>query len=126
MRIGELAERAGVTVKTVRYYESMGLVTPRRRPNGYRDYDEAELRHVTEIHQLSLLGLKVEQARPFLDCIVAGNRQGDDCPDSLAAYRGAIDDLNGRIDELSARRDALVALLEGASGRDAPRCAFSD
>jgi DNA-binding transcriptional MerR regulator len=124
MRIGELAEKANVTVKTVRYYESLGLVTPRRLANGYRDYDEAELRSVTEIHELSELGLRVEQARPFLDCLVAGNRQGDDCPASLDAYRGAIDDLSGRIDELTARRDALRALLETASARSQGLCEF--
>lgn len=39
MRIGELAGLAGVSTKTVRYYEQLGLLpTPDRRPSGYRDY----------------------------------------------------------------------------------------
>jgi DNA-binding transcriptional MerR regulator len=37
MRIGELARQAGVTAKAVRYYESLGLIAPRRLANGYRD-----------------------------------------------------------------------------------------
>jgi predicted site-specific integrase-resolvase len=39
MRIGELAERVGVTTKAIRYYERLGLLAPRRLANGYRSYD---------------------------------------------------------------------------------------
>jgi MerR family regulatory protein len=43
MLIGELAERAGTSTRTLRYYEQHGLVRARRSANGYRVYDEAEL-----------------------------------------------------------------------------------
>ena len=52
MLIGELAERAGTSTRTLRYYEPHGLVRPRRSANGYRLYDEAELRVVQEIRAL--------------------------------------------------------------------------
>ena len=44
MRIGELAERAGVSTRALRYYEEQGLISARRAHNGYRDYDEDDLR----------------------------------------------------------------------------------
>jgi DNA-binding transcriptional MerR regulator len=47
MLIGELAERAGTSARTLRDYEAHGLVRAERNPNGYRRYDEAELRVVS-------------------------------------------------------------------------------
>ena len=52
MRIGELAERAGTSTRTLRYYEAHGLVQAQRAGNGYRVYHEAELRVVREIRAL--------------------------------------------------------------------------
>ncbi len=57
MRIGELAERAGVSTKAVRYYEELTLLGPERRANGYREYTEHDLRVVTEIRELAVQGI---------------------------------------------------------------------
>lgn len=115
MRIGELARRAGVTTKAVRYYESLGLLTPARSANGYRDYDEHDVRLAQEIRALSSLGLALERTRPFLDCLAVGHQHADDCPASLAEYREAIDELTQRITGLTARRRALIAHLQQAA-----------
>lgn len=125
MRIGELAREAGVTTKTLRYYESVGLLAAARLANGYRDYDHSAVVLVREIRGLSALGIRVEQSRPFLDCLTTGHAQGDDCPDALVAYRAAIDEFDGRIAEMTTRRDALLRLLESASARPKARCQFS-
>jgi len=122
MRIGELAGRAGVTTKAVRYYESVGLVTARRLGNGYRDYTETDVRLVREIRELAAVGIPVERARPFLDCLVAGHGKGDDCPDAVTAYRTAIHQLDERMADLSARRAALSDLLASATARTEPAC----
>jgi peroxiredoxin/DNA-binding transcriptional MerR regulator len=117
MKIGELARRAGVTTKAVRYYESLGLVTAGRLANGYRDYNEHDVRLVCEIRTLSQLGIAVEDTRPFLECLTAGRAHADDCPASLAGYRRAIDELTRRIDGLAARRTVLMAQLHQATYR---------
>src|SRR5215472_7389100 len=116
MRVGELARRAGVTVRALRYYEVLGLVVPSRLANGYRDYDEGSVRQVEEIRALTRLGLSVEDTRPFVECLASGHSTGDDCPASLAAYQRAIDQLSARITALTRRRDALAAHLEAAAG----------
>ncbi|MEV7418318.1 MerR family transcriptional regulator [Streptomyces sp. NPDC089919] len=118
MKIGELARRAGATVKAVRYYEGMGLLRPDRLPNGYRDYGEQAVRVVREIRALGAMGIPVEGTRPFLDCLAAGGEHADDCPASLAGYREAIDDLSARIEALTERRAVLVAHLERAAYRN--------
>lgn len=121
MRIGELASQAGVTTKTVRYYESVGLLDAQRLSNGYRDYDDRDVRIVREVRALTTLGIPVEQSRPFLECLVAGHDHADDCPDSLATYRAAIEEFDERIADLTARRAAIAALLADASTRE-PLC----
>jgi DNA-binding transcriptional MerR regulator len=80
--IGELAEQAATSPRTLRYYESRGLVRPRRSANGYRFYDETELRVVTEIRALLAPGFDLGDIRPFVACMRAGNSSGNVCPDS--------------------------------------------
>jgi DNA-binding transcriptional MerR regulator len=71
MRISEVAARAGVSTKTVRHYESQGVLSSSRLPNGYRDYDENAVRVVSEVHVLGVLGIRLGETRPFLDCLSA-------------------------------------------------------
>jgi peroxiredoxin/DNA-binding transcriptional MerR regulator len=118
MRIGEIARLAGVTTKTVRYYESLGLIVPARLANGYRDYSEHDLRCVREARTLNGLGIAVHQTRPFLECLATGQEHPDDCPAALAGYRHAIDDLTRRIEALTARRAVLIRHLEEAAYRN--------
>lgn len=118
MNIGEAARRAGVTVKTLRYYESLGLVRAVRRANGYRNYSEEEVRRAAEIRSLGRLGIRADRTRPFLDCLASGRPNADDCPASLAGYREAIAELTDRIEALTARRTALVRRLRDAASRN--------
>lgn len=120
MRAGEVAQRAGVTIRALRYYERVGLVVPTRSPNGYRNYDPVAVRQAREIRELTTLGLSVEETRPFVECLASGHGSADECPASLAAYRHAIDQLAERISQLTRRRDALAAHLARAAGRPIP------
>ena len=66
MRIGELATRAQVSIKAVRYYEQLRLVQPERSSNGYREYSDRDLRVVSEIRALSGSGSVPVVRRPLL------------------------------------------------------------
>ncbi len=115
MRIGELAELAGVTVKAIRYYERIGLLTPARHRNGYRNYTEADLRVVRELRELQRMGVPSSQAAPFIAYLTAdGAECGPAGAQSLAAYREAIASLDAEIAALSERRAALAERLEAA------------
>jgi DNA-binding transcriptional MerR regulator len=62
MRIGELAEQAGVTPRTIRYYEVLGLLGPSEREGqGFRYYTETELTRLKKIDVLKQLGLTLEE-----------------------------------------------------------------
>jgi DNA-binding transcriptional MerR regulator len=68
MRIGELAEKAGVTPRTIRYYENLGLLSPSEREGkGFRYYSEAELARLRKIDALQALGLSLEEIGSIID-----------------------------------------------------------
>lgn len=72
MRIGELAERAGVTPRTIRYYEKLGLLGPSERAGtGFRYYGEAELARLEKIDSLKQLGLSLEEIQGVIDLYFA-------------------------------------------------------
>lgn len=124
MRIGELARRAGVSIKAVRYYEQLGLITPQRRQNGYRDYDERHLRAVVEVRELTESGITPGKAGPFIECLETGHEHSDECPASLATLRHSITELDRIIASLAARRDQLARKLETGAARSLTERAF--
>jgi len=114
MRIGELARRAGASARSIRYYEQQGLLLARRRDNGYRDYDEADLRLVREIRSLLVNGFDLEEIRPFIDCLHAGIQARRACPGGIDVYRRKLEELDSRIlrapePARSRRRGAVAA-----------------
>ncbi|MDQ0789294.1 MerR family transcriptional regulator [Streptomyces sp. B3I8] len=114
MRIGELAARAGTTTRTLRYYESRGLLPARRGDNGYRTYDEADLTLLRQIRTLQDFGFGLEETRPFVECLRAGHSSGDACPASLAVYRRKLAELDALIGELGTVRRKVARQLERA------------
>jgi DNA-binding transcriptional MerR regulator len=107
MLIGELAERAGTSTRALRYYESHGLVRPQRSTNGYRVYDAAELQVVQEIRGLLAAGFTLDDIRPFVDCLRAGNTSGNICPDSVLVLRRKLAEVDACIDRLDTVRQEL-------------------
>ncbi|MER5811077.1 MerR family transcriptional regulator [Streptomyces sp. NPDC002033] len=114
MRIGELAKRAGTSTRTLRYYESRGLLAARRTGNGYRDYDEDDLRLLRQIRTLRDFGFDLEETRPFVDCLRAGHPAGDSCPASLAVYRSKLEELDELIGQLAGVREQVARQLAAA------------
>ena len=123
MKIGELAERAGTSTRTLRYYEAHGLLHAGRSSNGYRVYDEAELRVVTEIRSLLAVGFDLDDIRPFVACLRAGNPTGDVCPDSVAVLRRKLAEVDTLIDRLTTVRGQLsVQLAHALADREDSCC----
>lgn len=124
MRIGELAARAGVSTRTLRYYEQQGLLPVRRAANGYRQYEESDLRLVREIRSLVAAGFTLDDTRPFVDCLRAGHPDGAACPESVAVYRRKLAEIDAEIRTLIRRRADVAGQLARATEPGAcPGCA---
>ncbi|HZD73426.1 MAG TPA: MerR family transcriptional regulator [Actinomycetota bacterium] len=120
MRIGELARRAGASARSIRYYEQQGLLAARRQDNGYREYDEADVRLVREIRSLLVNGFDLDEIRPFVDCLHAGI-QARGCPGGIAVYQRKLEELDARIRELQDLRDRVAGELWLLTAGDAPK-----
>lgn len=106
MRIGELADLAGVTVRAVRHYHRKGVLPePARRSNGYREYDVEHLVTLLRLGHLTRSGLSLAQA-------------GEVIVDTGAAAEDVLDEvdeaLRRRIAALTAQRDRLAEARSGA------------
>ncbi|MBB5850007.1 MerR family transcriptional regulator [Amycolatopsis umgeniensis] len=112
MRIGELARRTGVSERALRYYEEQGLLTPERRPSGYRVYGDADVAAVRRIRILLEAGLNTAQILEILPCIV--DEDGwltPDCPelvDELRRQRERIDAAIGELETTRANLDTII------------------
>jgi DNA-binding transcriptional MerR regulator len=122
MLIGELAARAGTSTRTLRYYEQHGLVRASRDARGYRCYDDTELRVVREIRSLLDSGFALDDIRPFVACLRAGNEAGHVCPDAVAVLRRKLAEVDGVIDQLATVRARLHHQLAEAIEERTIRC----
>ncbi|HET6706798.1 MerR family transcriptional regulator [Amycolatopsis sp.] len=120
MRIGELAQRTGVTTRALRFYEDQGLLTARRSANGYREYGEDDLQLVKEILTLQTVGLTLEETRPFVECLRSGHETGDACASSIEVYRRKLEEADALLARLGGIRGELAAKLAAALARQAP------
>ncbi|WP_027342004.1 MerR family transcriptional regulator [Hamadaea tsunoensis] len=112
MRISELAELARTSPRTLRYYEQQGLLSTRRTANGYREYDDVDLRLVREIRSLLDIGFSLEDTRPFVECLRAGHETGAECPASTEVLVRKLADLDTCIDRLHEVRERVRQELE--------------
>lgn len=120
MKIGELAERTGVPTKTIRYWESGGLVPePGRTSSGYRDYADAVVDRLDFIRQCQTAGLTLAQIRQILDVSDDGDPP---CEHVATAVTARLAEVDARITELEATRSHLRRLAERARRQDPSEC----
>ena len=109
LRIGEVARRTGLPVKTIRYYCDEGLLQPRARSeSGYRLFDEENLAELTIIRSLRAMDVSIPELARILEVRRAGVCNCSVLKDSIAAK---MESINLRIDELAAMKDELARLL---------------
>jgi DNA-binding transcriptional MerR regulator len=109
IRIGELAQRAGTSPDTLRYYERVGLLPhPPRTPAGYRLYDSSVAERVAFIKKAQALGLTLEEIRDVLRIAAQGTAP---CEHVRAALQRRLEDVDTRIRELESLRATLRRAL---------------
>lgn len=102
MQIGELSDRAGVSHRTIHYYERLGLVKPAEREGaGYRYYDDTAAKRLEKIAALKRLGLSLDEIAAVIDLYfedASGIRGKERVLEILQAQ---LDKTNAQLDELS-------------------------
>jgi len=141
LRIGELAKRAGVTTRTLRYWEEFGLVKPTDHLcSGERRYLPAELERVAHIRELQeLLGLTLAEIRIVLESEDAIDRARSAriagasrarrlalIDDAIEAHMRLIERMDDRLDRIAAFRDEWVDRGERMRARAAELRAEND
>jgi DNA-binding transcriptional MerR regulator len=116
MRIGDLAVRADVSVRALRYYEEQGLLTATRSPSGQRRFADAAVDRVRLIQQLYAAGLTSRTILELLPCVDAKVSTAES-EARLAAERDRIDQ---QIQGLLATRDRLDAVIASTSPAGQP------
>jgi Cu(I)-responsive transcriptional regulator len=120
MHIGEAAARSGVAAKTIRYYESVGLLAKANRtPSGYRDYSDADVETLRFVSRARSLGFSVHQVGELLDLYRDRKRSSADVK-AIALAR--IADLDLKVAQMQAMRATLSELAGCCAGDDRPDC----
>lgn len=117
MKIGELAQRAGVGVDTVRYYEREGLLPKAPRlASGYRVYDQNDVRRLRFVRRAKALGFTLPEIRELL---ALSSHRDDDMAAMKAAAIDKLTDVHAKLAELNRIREGLEALVASCPGHGA-------
>lgn len=108
MNIGQASNHSGLSPKTIRYYESVGIVVPKRQSdNHYRVYSAVDVRHLRFLHQARQAGFSLSESRELLELY----RDTGRCdPDSRALLMGRIEWLDAQRQSLTDMRDLLLGI----------------
>ena len=120
MNIGEAARASGVSAKTIRYYETAGLIaTASRSAGGYRVYTQADVSTLRFIKRARELGFSIERIRRLLDLWQDKSRASRD------VKRLALDhiaEIRAKVAAMTSMRDAVQELADACDGDERPEC----
>jgi MerR family copper efflux transcriptional regulator len=120
MRIGELADAAGVNTKTVRYYESIDLMPePDRTPAGYRNYSPDAFERLRFIRDSQSTGLTLAEIQSILELKDTGART---CHHTRSLLTEHLADIDKQIHQLQTARQQLLDLADRATKLDPTGC----
>lgn len=119
MNIKQAALESGVPIKTIRYYDDIGLINPARDRNGYRHFCESDLHKLNFVAQARSLGFTIDDCRTLLALYE------DDARESADVKRIAnqhLEQIQAKIAKLNTMSDTLSHLINECAGDDRPDC----
>ncbi|WP_029211495.1 MerR family transcriptional regulator [Arsenicicoccus bolidensis] len=110
LHIGDVADLTGLSLRSIRHYEDLGLVTPRGRTNGgFRIYGAEAVERLRLVMDLKIIGLPLERIRPIVDaCLALENGEGTD--DDVATVAECRSDVTTALAEIEQRLSAAKHL----------------
>lgn len=120
LSIGDAATLTGVPAKTIRYYESTGLIPPAERAsNGYRIYGERAVHLLRFVKRARDLGFSVEKVGQLLELWANENRASSEVKRLAVAH---LEEIDSKIASLEELRTTMQTLIECCHGDDRPDC----
>ncbi len=124
MNISQAAKASGLSAKTIRYYESIGLISePARSENGYRSYSNGLLGELRFVHRAREVGFSVQECRELVDLYRDQRRRSAHVRDLVLEK---CDDIEQRIGQLRTMQQVLLGLAQRCNGDEGPECAILD
>ncbi|WP_246130972.1 MerR family transcriptional regulator [Cellulomonas aerilata] len=114
MHIGVVAERTGMSLRTLRHYDEVGLLTPSARTEGgFRLYTTADVERLLLIRRMKPLGFTLEEMADLLDAadVLQTDRDHDQARDRLAAYLRSAEERRDKLARTLDMADEFIALL---------------
>lgn len=119
LKTGQVANRAGVNVQTLRYYERRGLLKePERQASGYRGYPPDAVQLIRFIKRAQQLGFTLTEIEELLRL---RSDDGRHCSEVQLAAETKVRDIEGKIKQLRSIKRALGVLIASCSLEGAPR-----
>ncbi len=119
MNVGDAARRAGLPPKTIRYYEEIGLIAPRRAANGYRDYTGDDVHRLAFLKRARNLGFSIDDCRQLMALYQDRSRASADVRRIASDHVLAIEE---KVRELQSMRATLHKLIHACHGDERPDC----
>jgi DNA-binding transcriptional MerR regulator len=120
MRIGQVANQAGVSVDTVRFYERVGVLPPPARTESrYRDYQPETIERIQLTRELQAIGFTLSDA---VDALAAHDAGSATCESERWRLQAVLDRVDAKLAELNALRSRIVQAQEACAHGD---CMFT-
>ena len=112
MNIGEVSRVSGLPIKTIRYYEDMGLVTPLRQANGYRVFDEISVEKLRFLRRARKLGFSIKDCSKLVE-LYEEPQAGDELAAQITKQH--LSEVKQKIQQLKSVQTALSQFLRASS-----------
>lgn len=120
INISDVAEKTGLTAKTIRFYEAKGVITPAPRGiNGYRYYNQKHISELLLIKRARMIGFSLDECRELLALSTNTHRQSRDV--KVKAQQKLIE-IDNKINELKQMKKTLEALTQQCPGDNSALC----
>ncbi len=123
MTIGQLSQRTGANIETIRYYERIGLLPVALRQGRYRSYDTTDVARLVFVCRSRELGFSIKEVRALLDLAAGGHESCAEARDLAAVH---LHDVRSRIADLRRMERALATTVRACDAGDDAGCPLID
>ncbi|MBI2091786.1 MAG: MerR family transcriptional regulator [Deltaproteobacteria bacterium] len=95
--IGEVAKKLGISARTVRYYEELGLISAERSSGGFRIYNPSQIEKLQTIFSLKEIGIPLDEIRHLLNLRHSGTNGAKSAPELIGYLKTKVSILNDKI-----------------------------